>query len=252
MPISMIAGNWKMNSTVQEAHDLVLAMKGPLEATKGVEAVVCPPYVWLLAVYELLKDTSVAVGAQNMHHEDGGAFTGEISPAMLVGLCQYVILGHSERRDLMGETDAMVNAKAKAALKAGLRPIVCVGEHLDDREGGSAEAFVESQIRASLADIESADDLVVAYEPIWAIGTGRAATPEIAQTMVSHIRGVLASIFGSNAASDVPILYGGSVNPGNISDYMRERDVNGALVGGASLNAETFVEIVQRAAAVQS
>ena len=241
-----------MNTTVQEARDLVSAMKEPLEVVESVEAVVCPPYVSLEAVHELLRDSSVTVGAQNMHYEDSGAFTGEISASMLVGLCQSVILGHSERRDSMGESNELVNSKVKAALKAGLRPIVCVGEQLDDRESGNAEAFVEGQIRASLADVESADDLVVAYEPVWAIGTGRAATPEIAGAMVSHIRGVLASMFGADEAADVPILYGGSVNPGNIADYMGERDINGALVGGASLQAESFVEIVRGAASAQS
>ena len=249
MPICIIAGNWKMNTTLEEARDLVYAMAARLDAINAVERVVCPPYVSLAAVAELLKDTSVAVGAQNMHHESSGAFTGEISAAMLQGLCQYVILGHSERRQLFGETDDMVNRKVLAALEHGLRPIVCVGESLEQRDAGDANAVVESQIRAALTGVESADELVLAYEPVWAIGTGRAATPGMAQEMMAHMRGVVASLYGRASADSVPLLYGGSVNASNVAEYLSEPDLNGALVGGASLNADSFVEIVQRAAA---
>ena len=249
MPICIIAGNWKMNTTLQEAIDLVNAMADPLGALDAVERVVCPPFLSLSAVAEILKETSVAVGAQNMHHESGGAFTGEISPVMLQGLCQYVILGHSERRQLFGETDDLVNRKVRAALEHGLRPIVCVGESVEVRDAGDASAFVEGQVRAALAGVESAAELVVAYEPVWAIGTGRSATSELAQEMLAHIRGVLVSLYGPEPAKDVPLLYGGSVNASNVADYLAEPDLNGALVGGASLSADSFVNIVQRAAA---
>lgn len=254
MPISIIAGNWKMNTSVAEALKLVSDMKGPLDATEGVQKVVCPPYISLMAVSEALRASSVRVGAQNLHPADNGAFTGEVSPGMLSGLCDYVILGHSERRQIFSETDGFVNDKVKAALKVGLKPILCVGEQLDDREQGRAESFVESQIRGSLAGLDSpdAETLVVAYEPVWAIGTGRAASPEIAQEMMAHVRSVLASVFGDGVAAEIPLLYGGSVNPDNIADYMHEKDINGALVGGASLNADSFVQIVQRTASAVS
>lgn len=248
MPISIIAGNWKMNTSIAEARKLVSDMKGPLEATEGVEKVVCPPYMSLEAVSEALRASSVKVGAQNLYPADSGAFTGEVSPGMLSGLCDYVILGHSERRQIFSETDGFVNEKIKAALGVGLKPILCVGEQLGDREQGRAESFVENQLRGSLAGLNSSDaeTLVVAYEPVWAIGTGRAASPEIAQEMMAHVRSVLVSVFGDAVAAEIPLLYGGSVNPDNIADYMHEKDINGALVGGASLNADSFVQIVQR------
>ena len=249
MPICIIAGNWKMNTTLQEATELVAAMAGPLGRHSAVERVVCPPYVSLAVVADLLKDTSVAVGAQNMHYEASGAFTGEISPTMLQGLCQYVVLGHSERRQLFGETDGLVNRKVKASVESGLRPILCVGDSLEERDAGDANAFVEAQVRASLDGVEFTNALVVAYEPVWAIGTGRAATPDLAQEMLAHVRGVLASLYGQEAANEVPLLYGGSVNASNLADYLAQPDLNGALVGGASLDADSFVDIVQRAAA---
>ncbi|MDA1228616.1 MAG: triose-phosphate isomerase [SAR202 cluster bacterium Casp-Chloro-G4] len=249
MPICIIAGNWKMNTTLDEAKILVSAMAGRLDSLDSVERVVCPPYVSIAAVAELLQETDVALGAQDMHYEGGGAFTGEISPKMLQGLCQYVILGHSERRQLFAETDEMINRKVHAALEHGLRPIVCVGESLEQRDAGDANAVVESQVRAALAGVESAAELVLAYEPVWAIGTGRAATSAIAQEMLAHIRSVLASLYGQDPANNVPLLYGGSVNASNVADYLAEPDLNGALVGGASLDADSFVDIVQRAAA---
>ena len=252
MPTSIIAGNWKMNTTLQEAKALVAAMKPRLEAVGGVQKVLCPPFVSLAAVAEMLRGSSIRVGAQNMHHEDKGAYTGEVSPLMLADLCQFVILGHSERRHILGETDEFVNQKMKRAHKAGLRPILCVGEQLHEREQGRAEAVVEAQLQDSLAGIESSDDLVVAYEPVWAIGTGRAATPDVAKSMTAHVRNVLASLYGADGASEVPLLYGGSVSPDNISKFMRGPDINGALVGGASLDADSFVEIVQKASQVAS
>jgi triosephosphate isomerase len=252
MPTSIIAGNWKMNTTIQEAKALVTAMRPRLDAIGGVQKVVCPPFVSLAEVRDVLRGSSIGLGAQNMHHEEKGAFTGEVSPAMLVGLCQYVILGHSERRQLFGEADDFINKKVKAALKAGLRPILCVGERLPEREEGRAEEVVEGQLRGSLAGIDAPGGLVVAYEPVWAIGTGRAATPDIAQSMMAHIRRVLSSLWGQEAANDTSLLYGGSVNPGNTSDFMRQKDINGALVGGASLQADSFIEIVKKAADARS
>ena len=247
MPTATIAGNWKMNTTVAEATDLVASMRGPLEEVPGVDKIVCPPFVSLTAVAEVLRGSEVALGAQNMYHESQGAYTGEVSPEMLAGICRYVIVGHSERRQLFGETDHDINLKVRAAAAAGLRPILCVGEQLPQREEGRAEEVVEAQLRSCLAQVRDAAGLVVAYEPVWAIGTGMAATPEVAQGMMSHLRGALASIYGSGVAGGVPLLYGGSVNPDNVSDFLGLGDVDGALVGGASLSPDSFVEIVRKA-----
>ena len=250
MPISLIAGNWKMNTGVRQARSLISEMKPALDAVVNIQTIVCPPFVSLAVVSDMLRGSSVGVGAQNMYHEDHGAFTGEVSPAMLAELCQFVILGHSERRQLFGDTDELVNLKVRAALAAGLRPVLCVGEQLQEREGGRAEATVEAQIRLCLQGVDSLSKLAVAYEPVWAIGTGKAATPDVAQAMIAHLRGVLSSLYGADAAADVPLLYGGSVNPGNVAEFMREADINGALVGGASLDAGSFVEIVRNASHV--
>ena len=249
MTSTIIAGNWKMNMTPAEARGLVAAMIPGLEAVGDVETLVCPPFVALEAVYGLLRGTRVALGAQDLHHEDAGAFTGEVSGPMLAGLCDFVIVGHSERRTIFGETDDVVAIKVRAASRNGLRPILCVGERLEEREAGSAEAVVERQVRRALADTESADGLVVAYEPVWAIGTGRAATSDDAQSMMAHVRRVLSSVFGDSAAKDVPLLYGGSVTADNVAGFVGEDDVNGALVGSASLSAEGFVQLVRNAAA---
>ena len=249
MTRTIIAGNWKMNMTAAEARGLVAAMLPGLEEVTGVETVVCPPFVSLEAVGGLLRGTGVALAAQDLHHEDAGAFTGEVSGPMLRELCEFVIVGHSERRLIFGETDDVVGKKVLAARRAGLRPIVCVGERLEEREALSAEAVVERQLRRALALAESPDGLVVAYEPVWAIGTGRAATPDDAQSMMAHVRRVLASIFGAASAEDVPLLYGGSVTADNVAGFVRENDVNGALVGGASLSADGFVQLVRNAAA---
>ena len=237
-----------MNTTVDEARELATDMKPRLDFVEGARKVICPPFVSLAAVGEALHGSSVALGAQNMHPEEKGAYTGEVSPAMLAGLCRFVILGHSERRQHFGETDEFVNRKVKAALGVGLTPILCVGEQLRDREEDRAEEVVEAQLRGCLDGVEPVRDVAVAYEPVWAIGTGLAATPDIAQSMMAHVRGVLASLYGADSEADVPLLYGGSVTPANVSDFMREQDVNGALVGGASLSADSFVEIVQKAA----
>ena len=248
MPTPIVAGNWKMNTTIEEATGLASGMVHGLDAVEGIEKVVCPPFVSLAAVAEVLQGSTVALGAQNMHHEAEGAFTGEVSPAMLAPICRFVVLGHSERRQLFGETDGLVSLKVQAARRFGLRPIVCVGERSHEREAGRAEQVVEDQVRASLCGVTDSEALVVAYEPVWAIGTGLAATPEIAGAMMSHIRAVLDSLYGTGRASDVPLLYGGSVNPGNAEAFMEQADVNGALVGGASLDPESFVSIARSVA----
>lgn len=247
MAETIVAGNWKMHTTVKEAVALVSAMKPGLETIQGVRKVVCPPFVSLATVHDLLAQSDIGLGAQNMHYEDQGAYTGEVSPAMLADLCEFVIVGHSERRQYFGETDETVNLKVKAALRHGLRPILCVGERLDEREEGKAGQVVTTQLRRALDGVEDSAGLVVAYEPVWAIGTGRAATPETAQEMMALIRSILGEVYGPEAAAGVSLLYGGSVNPDNIAGFMAQRDVDGALVGGASLKADSFVDIVRQA-----
>ena len=248
MSISIIVGNWKMNTTVAEAEALAAGILSGLPHSTGVEVVLCPPFVSLVSVAGTLGDIDISVGAQNLYHEANGAYTGEISAGMLAQICRYALVGHSERRSIFGETDEAVNLKVRATLGAGMTPILCIGESLDEREGGSAENVVESQLRAGLDGVEVGPGIVVAYEPVWAIGTGQSASPEIAQAMMAHIRGTLADIGGEDAASAVPLLYGGSVNAGNIDGYLSQPDINGALVGGASLDAGSFVEIVKVAA----
>ena len=248
MSILMIVGNWKMNTTVAEGEELAAGILSGLPYGTGVEVVLCPPFVSLVSIAEALKDSDISVGAQNIYHEADGAYTGEISAAMLADICRYMLVGHSERRSIFGETDEAVNLKVKAALGVGMTPILCIGESLDERNGGDAESVVESQVIAGLEGVEVGSGVVVAYEPVWAIGTGQSASPEIAQAMMAHIRRTLADIGGEDAASAVPLLYGGSVNAGNIGGYLSQPDINGALVGGASLDAGSFVEIVKVAA----
>ena len=245
MPISFMAGNWKMNTTVAEARSLAEAVADRVGSSTEVTTVLCPPFVSLTAVAEAVSGSSITVGAQNMHPAASGAFTGEISAPMLAEMCSHVIIGHSERRALFSETDEFVNEKVLAAFESGLTPILCVGEQLDDREAGRADQVVEAQVRGGLAGVESPGSLVVAYEPVWAIGAGRAATPETAQQIMTHIRSVLASIFGDEPASGVPLPYGGSANPGNTEGFMAQPDINGALVGGAALDAYSFCQMVE-------
>lgn len=248
MPVPVVAGNWKMNTTVEEAYSLASAMRDGLERVAGVEKVICPPFVSLGRVQEALKGTSVKLGAQNMHAEEKGAFTGEVSPVMLKGLCEYVILGHSERRQHFGETDELVNRKVKAALRFGLRPIVCVGETFEQRETGRAETVVLAQLEHALNDVgQGLGSIAIAYEPVWAIGTGRAATLEVVDAMMALARQRLVSIYGDGGRG-VPLLYGGSVIPENIASFVTGKNVDGALVGGASLKPKDFVEIVARTA----
>lgn len=251
MRTPIIAGNWKMHKTVTEAIALVREMRRELSAISSVDRVLCPPFPALPAVAELIQRTQIKVGAQDMHWEDQGAFTGEVSPLMVKECCQYVIIGHSERRQHFGETDETVNRKVKAALKHGLTPIVCVGENLAQNEAGQTETFVSAQVRAALRDLtpEQATSLVIAYEPIWAIGTGKPATGTGANRIIGLVvRGTVADLFGETIAQAVRIQYGGSVSPENIAEFMNQPEIDGALVGGASLVAAKFIAITQQAA----
>jgi len=244
----IVAGNWKMNKTVAEATELVTQLKIDLGQLTTVDVVVCPVFTALQAVSDQLKDSTIRLGAQNMSEHETGAHTGEVAADMLRELrVRHVILGHSERRADQGEGDALVNAKAKAALAAGLLPIVCVGETLEQREADETEAVVGGQLTGSLAGLTAAqlEDVVLAYEPVWAIGTGRTATPEQAQEVHAFIRAQLAGSHDESVAKRMRIQYGGSVKPGNAQDLMGQPDVDGALVGGASLEAHSFVEIIK-------
>jgi triosephosphate isomerase len=249
----ILAGNWKMNMTNAEATDFVRSIRRGLNNIKGVDRVLCPPFTALVVVKDLLAATEIGLGAQNMHWEEKGAYTGEIAPAMVKELCQYVILGHSERRAYFGETDEKVNRKIKTALGHGLSPIVCVGETEAEYDEGQTEEVVGGQVRRCLADLhaEQVAGLVVAYEPVWAIGTGKAATPGGAGAVIGlTIRGTIAEIYDEATAQAVRVQYGGSVNPGNVGEFMAHPDIDGALVGGASLKAD-FVELVRIAAEVR-
>ena len=252
MPIPIVAGNWKMNTSLAEGVRLASQVAANVGVPAGIEVVVCPPFVSLAAVAQALQGTGIEVGAQNMHSEERGAFTGEVAPGMLAGLCRYVILGHSERRALFGETDDIVNRKVAAAVAAGLVPILCVGETLAQREEGHASDVISRQLRGGLAGLHNVPGLVVAYEPVWAIGTGQAATPEIAhEIMGGVIQPVLAELLGGSVAQDTPLLYGGSVNPTNIESFAQQSSVSGALVGGASLDASQFADIVRLTASAK-
>lgn len=248
MRMPLIAGNWKMHKTVAEAVDLVETLMTGLVGVADREVLVCPPFTALYPLAPLLSDSQIQLGAQNMYGASQGAFTGEVSPVMLLELnCRYVILGHSERRQVFGEDDALVNAKVKAAVEFGLRPILCVGETKPQRDAGQAEETTLGQLRAGLGGLaaEQLRDVVIAYEPVWAIGTGDTATPADAQAMHAAIRGALAEHYGPEEAETVRILYGGSVKPDNVDLLMSQDDIDGALVGGASLQPESFLRIVQ-------
>jgi triosephosphate isomerase len=247
----IIAANWKMNKTVSEAVTFLDTFLLELGEEKRVDVVICPPFTALAKVSEVLSDVSnVRLGAQNMHWEKPGAYTGEVSADMLRELfVRYVVLGHSERRSLFGETDAVVNRKTKAALAAVLKPIVCVGETLDERDAGRVESVLSTQLSGSLADLSAKEfeEVIIAYEPVWAIGTGRTASPEQAQAAHAFIRAHLETMAGKAVADKVRIQYGGSVKPANTAELMSQPDIDGALVGGASLEARAFVEIVKHA-----
>ena len=251
MRIPMIAGNWKMNTTVNEAEKLVTEMRPGLDAVSNVDKLICPPFVSLATVKALIAGSSIRLGAQNLYFEEKGAFTGEISPLMLADLCEYVIIGHSERRQYFNETGEVVNKKIMAALKVGLKPILCIGERLEEKESGRTQEVVTEQLRASLKGIESLAGLIVAYEPIWAIGTGKAATGEQANGTIALIRRNIAELYGDDTAQDMRILYGGSVNPSNTAEFMNQPDIDGALVGGASLKADQFVSIAKQTAEIR-
>ena len=247
----LIAGNWKMFKTVHEAVVFVKELRPLVASVTGVEIVVSPPFTALHAVAEAARNTNIGVGAQNLHWEREGAFTGEVSAGMVREAGgEYAILGHSERRTLFGDTDLSVNRKLAAALAEGLTPIVCVGETLSQREGGQTLAVLDQQLKQSLDGVTGAQlaTMVVAYEPVWAIGTGRNATPAQAGEAHTHLRGRLRQWFGADAAGQCRLLYGGSVKPDNIATLIAEADVDGALVGGASLDVASFSEIVLRAA----
>lgn len=244
----LIAGNWKMNTDQATAVALAQGVVAGAGEVRDVDLLVCPPSIYLQSVAAQLGSSGVALGAQNMAAEGNGAFTGEISAAMLVDVgARYVILGHSERRSLMGETDEVVNKKTHAALAAGLTPIVCVGEQLEDREGGRTSEVIASQFAGSLADIsaDGAAKIVIAYEPVWAIGTGKVATPEQAEEVHADLRRLLADRYNGPIAEGVRILYGGSVKPDNAAELMSQPNVDGALVGGASLKAADFLGIAK-------
>ena len=246
MPVPIVAGNWKMNTSINEGLKLALDMVEALDSVPRIEKVLCPPFISLEPVRGAIQGSSIKLGAQNMHYEAKGAFTGEISPKMLTGICQYVILGHSERRQHFAESDELINLKVRAAFDAGLRPILCVGETLEQRQEGKANQTIAGQVKAGLGHLHNISQLVMAYEPVWAIGTGVAATPETAsEIMEGVILQTLTDLYGEQAARQVPLLYGGSVNPENVEGYVKEENIHGALVGGASLFADQFAEIAR-------
>ena len=245
-----VAGNWKMNKTAAEARELVSAMLPELQSVTTVDRVICPPATAVMAVSEILSGTGIGLGTQNMHWEEKGAYTGELSPEMVKEFCGYVILGHSERRAYYAETDESVNKKIVAALAHGLTPIICVGETLEENEAGKTDEVVLREIKEGLKGLSKADavKIVIAYEPIWAIGTGKAATAELANDVIARtIRVPLKGMFGEDIAEQIRILYGGSVKGANAAEYFSQPDIDGALVGGASLKADDFPKIVKAA-----
>jgi len=249
----MMAGNWKMNKTIDEAVELASAIADSVAGMDSVDQVICPTYVCLPAVSAALKGSSVKVGAQNMYWEASGAYTGEISAAMLQGVAEYVIIGHSERRQYFAETDETVNKKVHAALAAGLKPIVCVGESLEQNQAGETAEFVSGQVRGALAglDAEQVANLIIAYEPIWAIGTGLAATSQQAQDICGGVvRSAVKGLYGEAVAERTRVLYGGSTKPGNIAEIMAMADIDGALIGGAALKADSYSDMVRFTAEV--
>jgi triosephosphate isomerase len=248
MRIPVAAANWKCNTRLESAVALARALREAIDGVEGAEKVVCPPFVYLAAVGEALRGSSLRLGSQDVHWEDDVAATGEVGPQMVAELAQYAIIGHSERRHQFGETDEMVARKVKAALAAGLRPIMCVGEKLQEREAAMTEEVLVRQTRGGLADAEVPDGFIIAYEPVWAIGSGRAATPEIADEAVAVIRREVASLHGGAKADTVRILYGGSVTADNVAEFVARDGIDGALVGGASLKVDAFAGITREIA----
>ncbi len=254
MRTPIVAGNWKMNKTIAETTVLLNALRPALDEIQGVTSVVCPPFSSLPVAAQLLQGSHVGLGAQNMHWEEKGAFTGELAPNMVAELCQYVILGHSERRQYFGETDATVNKKIKAALAHGLVPIFCIGENLAEFEANQTTEVVRRQVTGGLEGLtgDQVRGIVVAYEPIWAIGTGKAATAAQANSVIGvSVRGTIADLYGEAVASAVRIQYGGSTTAKNMEEYMQQAEIDGALVGGASLKPEEFIDMVRITARVR-
>ena len=251
MRICLIAGNWKMNTTAAEAERLVIEMLERLDRIEGADKVLCPPFVSLVGINMMLHNSSIKLGAQNMYFESQGAYTGEVSPLMLRELCEFVILGHSERRWYFGETDEIVNKKVKAALVNKLKPILCVGERLEENEAGKTEDVISRQVRGALNGIEPVCDLVVAYEPVWAIGTGKAASGKQAAATIQLIRDVVSELWNKNMAQDLRILYGGSVTSANVAEFVSLPEIDGALVGGASLKTDEFASIVEKTSEIK-
>ena len=247
----MSAGNWKMNTTVDEAVTLVRSMLPGLNKIAGVDKVVCPPFISLAAVKDVLRGSSVHLGGQNLFYEEKGAYTGEVSPLMLADLCDLVIIGHSERRQYFGESINIVDKKVQAAVKAKIKPIMCIGETLEENEAGKTQEVLTRQIAAASDRVYFLSGMVIAYEPIWAIGTGRSATGGEANDTIGFIRQLVAHQHGNDIADSVRILYGGSVTAENISEIMRQPEIDGALVGGASLKAEAFISIVKQTADIR-
>ncbi len=251
MRVSIIAGNWKMNTTVSEAIKLVSEICSPLDEIANVDKIICPPFVSLAPVRELIKGSSIKLGAQNLYFEEKGTYTGEVSPLMLAELCEFVIIGHSERRHYFNETGEIVNKKIRAALGAGLKPILCIGERLEENEAGRTEEVVTEQLKSSLAGIDYLNGLVIAYEPVWAIGTGKAATGKQANETIGFIRYNIAKLYDEKVAREVRILYGGSVTAENAVEFMSQPEIDGALVGGASLKTDQFLSIVKQTSEIK-
>ncbi len=251
MRVPVIAGNWKMNTTVSEAIKLVNEMCAQLDKITSVDKIICPPFTSLAPVRELIKGSSIKLGAQNLYFEEKGAYTGEISPVMLADLCEFVIIGHSERRQYFNETGEIVNKKIQAALGVGLKPILCIGERLEENEAGRTEEVVTEQLCSSLTGINYPRGWLVAYEPVWAIGTGKAATGKQANETIGFIRHNIAKLYGKEITQDLRILYGGSVTAENATEFMNQPEIDGALVGGASLKADQFLSIVKQTSEIK-
>lgn len=244
----IIAGNWKMFKNITETEEFVIGLKEKIQDISDVEIVICPPFTSLAKALELTKGTNVKVGAQNMFWEEKGAYTGEVAPGMLKALgCHYVIIGHSERREYFGETDITVNKKLKAAFANGIIPVLCVGEKLSEREENITKDIIKEQVKQGLYGISpnQLEELIIAYEPVWAIGTGKTASKEDAQEVIGFIRETISELYNKNTAEKVRIQYGGSVKPDNIKELMAQQDIDGALVGGASLEVESFTALVR-------
>jgi triosephosphate isomerase (TIM) len=252
MRTPIIAGNWKCNMRLASAYELANGVRERVDEIDGVEKILCPPFVYLATVESAIAMSSVRLGAQNTHWQDDVAATGEVGPLQLEELVDYVIVGHSERRHVFGESDEAVNRKVKAVLDANLQPIMCVGETLEEREAGRTDDVLSLQTKAGLAGTDVPDGFIIAYEPVWAIGTGRAATADDAEQAIAHIRREVASVTSDAKAATVRILYGGSVTPDNIAQFMEREEIDGGLVGGASLKADVFSAIIEAAARVRA